>query len=149
MVNKTFCACGCGANVRLIGDHRRACRLREQAAGRWCPPNVRSAAQLRAVKTLNMKNHPRTNPHTHKIHNPSNNLKNNPKNNAKNNPINHPKYNPKTNAKNSLIRKLALRTKNLKLVQDDPTILETKKMSPGTSAPLSVPTDNDWCAGQP
>jgi len=41
----TTCACGCGVNVRLGGDYRRDCRLRELAAGRSCPRNVRSAAQ--------------------------------------------------------------------------------------------------------
>ena len=119
MVSK--CACGCGAKVRLSGDHRRDCRRRELAAGRWCPRNDRSAGQTRIKRAENLKIDTR---HNH---------------------VNNPKNNPK----NSLIRKRALRTKNLKLVKDDPTILETKNTSAGTSAPLSVPTDNDWCTWQP
>jgi len=34
-------------------------------------------------------------------------------------------------------QKLALRAKNLQTVQDDPTLNETLKMSPGTSASVS------------
>ena len=141
------CACGCGANVRLSGDHRRACRLRELAAGRWCPRNVRSADQLRRVRALNSINNPITNKVNNPINNPKNSPKNNLKNNSKNNKKNNPKNNPKNNKKNN--PKNNPKNNKLKLVQDDPTILETKKMSPGTSAPLSVPTDNDWCTGQP
>ena len=101
----------------MVGDHRRDCRLRELAAGRWCPRNQRSAAQLRRKAKHNLKS--------------------------------NPSHNKKNNLKNNLIKKRALRTKNLRLVKDDPTILETKKMSAGMSAPLSVPTANDWCTRQP
>jgi len=111
------CACGCGLNVRLPGDYRRDCRLRECDAGRSCPRNVRSAAQTRRKSEQNLTS------------NSSHNIINNPKNN--------------------LIRKRALRTANLQIVQDDPTILDTKKMSAGMSASVSVPTDNDWCTWQP
>jgi len=64
------------------------------------------------------------------------NPKKNPKNNPKNNPINNPKSNKK--------KKLALRATNLQAVQDDPTILQTHKMSTGTSASVSVLTYGDW-----
>jgi len=68
------------------------------------------------------------------------NIKHNPKNNPKNNPRNNPKNNPKSNNK----KKLALRAANLQAVQDDPTILQTLKMTTGTSASVSVLTDGDW-----
>ena len=75
----------------MIGDYRRDCRLRELAAGRSCPRNVRSAGQTRRKSEHNLKS------------NPKNHLKNNKKHNAKNNP------------KNNLIKKTVLRTKNPKL----------------------------------
>ena len=53
------------------------------------------------------------------------------------------KHNPKNNPINVLEIKLALRAANLQAVRDDPTILETQKMSPGTSASVSVLTDVD------
>jgi len=45
--------------------------------------------------------------------------------------------NPKNNPKNSEERKLALRDANLQAVLDDPTLNDTLKMSPGTSASVS------------
>jgi len=112
------CACGkCNGKVGLAGHYRKACRRRIEAAGGVCPRNVGSAGQMR----YNFKHRPaRT-----LINNP----KNNPTNNAKNNPINNPK--------NSEKRKLALRVANLQAVLDDPTLNDTLKMSPGTSASVS------------
>jgi len=55
------------------------------------------------------------------------------------NPINDPINNPI----NSLKRKRELQTANLQAVLDDSTILETQKMSAGTSASVSVQTDVD------
>jgi len=69
--------------------------------------------------------------------------------NTRHNKINNKINNPKNNPKNNLVKKRTLRTKNLKLGKDDPTILETKKMSAGMSAPVTVPIDNDWCNWQP
>ena len=112
----SFCACGCGLQVTESGHHRKDCRRRELAAGCVCPRNVTSAAQARC----NLK------------HNPINNPINNSINNRINNPI------------NNLKKKHALRAANLQAVRDDPAILETKKISPGTSASVSVLTDVDW-----
>jgi len=96
--------------------HRKDCRRRELAAGRLCPRNVTSAAKARR------------------------NLKHNPKNGPINNPINNPINGPKAR----LEKKLVLTTANLQSVRDDPTILETQKMSPGTSVSVSVLSDVDW-----
>jgi len=103
------CACGCGAGVEQVGHYRKGCRLRILAAGGVCPRNEASAAR----KAYNLK------------HNPAKSLINNPKNSAKN------------NAKASKKRKLALRAANLQAVIDDPTLNQTLKMSPGTSASVS------------
>jgi len=71
-----------------------------------CKKNVYSAAaKLRADKQ-----------------NATNNTKNNAKNNPKNNPISSKK------------RKLELLATNLQRVQDDKTLNDTLKMTPGTSA---------------
>ena len=112
----SFCACGCGLQVAESGYHRRDCRRRELAAGRLCPRNVSSAAHARS----------------------------NRKHNPKNSPINNPIKNPINNPINNLKKKRALRAANLQAVKDDPAILKTQKMSPGTSVSVSVLSDVDW-----
>jgi len=66
-------------------------------------------------------------------------LKHNPINNRIYNPINNPINGPINNLK----KKRTLIAASLQ-VRDDPRILETEKMSPGTSASVSVLTDVDW-----
>ena len=58
-------------------------------------------------------------------------------------------HNLKNNPKHNRIKKRDLRDANLQIVQDDPSILGTKKMSAGISASVSVPTDDDWSTLQP
>jgi len=71
------------------------------------------------------------------------NLKHNPKNNRINNPINSPINNPKKTLK----KKRALRAANLQAVRDDPTILETQKMSPGTALNTRIKTSQQVVRG--
>jgi len=61
----------------------------------------------------------------------------------KHNPTSNPINNPISNPIHSLKRKRDLQAANLQAVQDDLTILETQKMSAGTSASVSVLTDID------
>ena len=100
------CACRCGRRVAASGHFHKTCRIRINAAGGVCKKNVYSAAaKLRADKQ-----------------NATNNTKNNAKNNPKNNPISSKK------------RKLELLATNLQRVQDDKTLNDTLKMTPGTIA---------------
>ena len=105
------CKCLCGRRVRTSGFLHKSCRTRITLAGGVCKKNVYSA-----VSKLTIAKH---------------NGANNPKNNAKNNPKNNPKNNAKNNPINSKKRKLALLAKNLQMVQDDPTLEDTLKMTAG------------------
>jgi len=141
MPNK--CACGCGRHVSTPGHHTKACRERLIEQGIPCPPN-RTSPQYKAIRLAVQQHGPQQKAQRanavlglaplalQPLHpDMQKNMDAIKKANSINNPINNPISNPMNGPINSKKRKMENQAKNKQIVQDNPDLRATDKMSDG------------------